>query len=96
MADYDNTSQVLDNREHDDSTLAKRVVIVGGSLSSTTTYNFIQSEETATYKYYGYASSTGWQIKRKTLATGVWEVDAGLGDYDTNWVDRASKTYAYT
>ena len=36
--------------------------------------NYIRSEETATYKYYGFSSLTAWQIKRKTLATGVWEI----------------------
>jgi hypothetical protein len=59
-------------------------------------YSYIQSDEDATYKYYGYASSDGWQIKRKTLATGVWKVAVGTGDYDTAWADRASKTYSYT
>jgi hypothetical protein len=63
----------------------------GGSV-----YNYIQSAEDATYKYYGYASSTGWKIKRKTLATGVWEVAEGAGDYATAWADRATHSYSYT
>jgi hypothetical protein len=58
-------------------------------------YNYIQSDEDATYKYYGYMSSGGWRIKRKTLATNVWEVSTGLGDYDTAWADRDNKTYSY-
>jgi hypothetical protein len=47
------------------------------------------------YKYYGYASSTGWKFKRKTLATGVWEVADGTGDYDTAWSARSSQDYSY-
>lgn len=74
-----------------EETLQAILAAQGGSV-----YNYIQSEETATYKYYGYASSTGWKIKRKTLATGIWMVDEGTGDYDTNWALRASKVYAYT
>lgn len=65
-------------------------------ISGTTPYNYIQKDEGATYIYYGYASPTGWKIKRKTVATGVWEVADGSGDYDTNWAARASKTYMYT
>jgi hypothetical protein len=64
-------------------------------ISGTTPYNYIQSEDTVTYKYYGYASSTGWKIKRKTLATGIWELATGTGDYETAWADRAIKTYLY-
>jgi hypothetical protein len=74
-----------------EETLQAVLAASGGS-----TYNYIQSETTASYKYYGYASSTGWKIKRKTLATGVWEVAEGTGDYDTNWSNRASQSYAYT
>lgn len=65
------------------------------AASGGTIYNYIQSDEDATYKYYGYASSTGWRIKRKTLATGVWKVAEGIGDYDTAWADRDNKTYVY-
>jgi hypothetical protein len=57
--------------------------------------NFIQSEEDAIYKYYGFASSTGWQIKRKTLATGIWKVASGEGDYDAAWADKENKIYGY-
>jgi hypothetical protein len=65
-----------------------------------TTYNYIQSEEGATYKYYGYSSSTGWQIKRKTLASGVWEIASGLftgsySTYDLAWADKAIITFNY-
>lgn len=74
-----------------EATLQAVLAAQGGSV-----YNYIQSEEGATYKYYGYASATGWKIKRKTLATGVWMVDEGTGDYDTAWADRANKSYAYT
>ena len=30
------------------------------------TYNYIQSDAGATYKYYWYAQHTGWKRKRKT------------------------------
>lgn len=58
-------------------------------------YNFIQSDEDVTYKYYGFVSTEGWRIKRKTLATGIWHVASGVGDYDDAWADRANKEYAY-
>ena len=63
---------------------------LGGS-----TYNFIQSDEGATYEYYGFASSTGWRIKRMTVATEVWKIAEGEGDYDTAFADKANKTYNY-
>jgi hypothetical protein len=73
-----------------EETLQAVLAATGGS-----TYTYIQSATTALYKYYGYYSATGWQIKRKTLATGVWQKATGLGDYDTAWADRANKTYSY-
>jgi hypothetical protein len=73
-----------------EETLQAVLSATGGS-----TYTYIQSAATVTYKYYGYYSSTGWQIKRKTLASGVWEKASGLGDYDTAWADRANKSYSY-
>lgn len=87
------------NEQHDVTAQAQRVEIVdesGAPVSiGTSSYNYIQKDEGATYVYYGYASSTGWKIKRKTVATGVWEQAIGTGDYDTNWADRALKTYSY-
>ena len=68
------------------------IIIAVNVISDITPYNYIQSETTSTYKYYGYASSTGWKIKRKTIATGIWMVASGTGDYDTAWADRANKT----
>jgi hypothetical protein len=71
---------------------------VSGSVSVSNLgelYNFIQSAEDVTYKYYGYLSSAGWKFKRKTLATSVWMVATGTGDYDTAWVDRVNKSYGY-
>jgi len=65
------------------------------SASGGSPYNFIQTDEDATYKYYGFTNGTNWKFKRKTLATGVWKVADGTGDYDTNWADRAAKTYVY-
>lgn len=63
--------------------------------SGVTVYNFIQSDEDGTYKYYGFFSTEGWRIKRKTLSTGIWHVASGIGDYDAAWADRANKEYAY-
>ena len=65
------------------------------------TYNYIQAEETATYKYYGFSSATGWQIKRKTLATGLWQYADGLfsgtyATYEAAWAARSSIYYANT
>lgn len=71
------------------------IVAAVNAISGTTPFNYIQSDTTATLKYYGYASSTGWKIKRKTLATGVWEVASAAGDYVTAWADRANKNYSY-
>lgn len=70
------------------------------AATGTTSYNYIQSEDTGTYKYYGYASSTGWQIKRKTLATGVWEIvyddfTGTYGNFDDAWTARAGLSYSY-
>lgn len=85
--------------EHEEGANAKRVTIVDGSGSEvsigTSSYNYVQKDEGVTYIYYGFASTTGWKFKRKTIATGVWMVATGVGDYATNWTDRASKTYVY-
>ena len=71
------------------------------NISGISSYNYIVSEETVTLKYYGYTSITGWQIKRKTLSTGVWEIADALftgtyADFDTAWAARAAITYSYT
>lgn len=90
-----NTDQIeakLDTLNGKVSTAVKQDDIIEAVSGS---YNYIQSDEGATYKYYGYASSTGWQFKRKTLATGVWMIARGIGDYDTAWADRVGKSYAY-
>ena len=73
-----------------EETLQAVLAASGGS-----TYNFIQSEDAGTYKYYGYTDGTNWKIKRKTIATGVWKVADGTGDYDTAWAARSSQTYNY-
>jgi DNA/RNA-binding domain of Phe-tRNA-synthetase-like protein len=74
-----------------EETLQAVLAASGGS-----TFTYIQSDEGATYKYYGYTDGTNWKIKRKTLATGVWMVATGVGDYDTAFADRAAKSYSYT
>lgn len=52
------------------------------------------SEETGTYKYYGFEDSSGnWYILRKTLATNVYLYSAGTSSYSTGWTDRATLTY---
>lgn len=66
------------------------------AASGGVTYNYIQKDEGATYIYYGFASSTGWKFKRKTVANGIWQIASGLGDYNTEWPNRASKTYNNT
>lgn len=66
------------------------------NVSGISTYNYIQREAGSSYKYYGFASDTGWQLKRKELATGIWLIDEGTGDYNTAWADRANKTYDLT
>ena len=70
-------------------------------IGGATSYNYIQSDDTGTYKYYGFTNADGWLIKRKTLATGVWELASGLftgtyATYDLAFSDRASITYNYT
>lgn len=70
-------------------------VNIANDISGVVKYNFIQKDEGGTYTYYGFAEDGIWQIKRKTIATGVWEVVSGTGDYTTNWTDRASKTYGF-
>lgn len=78
-----------------EATLQAVLAASGGAV-----YNFILSETGATYKYYGFTSSTGYRVKRKTLSTGVWEVSTGTyptpyADFDAAWTARASLTYAY-
>jgi hypothetical protein len=70
-------------------------LVVSSTAGGSASYNYVRSDDTGVYKYYGFADPTGWQFKRKTLATGVWELSEGLGDFDTNWTDRAIKTYTY-
>jgi hypothetical protein len=73
-----------------EETLQAVLAASGGSV-----YNFIQSEISGAYEYYGYASSTGWKFKRMTVATEIWMVASGVGDYDTAWADKISKDYNY-
>lgn len=71
------------------------IITAINGISGGTTYNYVQSETGATYKYFGYASSDGWKIKRKTLLTGVWEQASGTGDYETAWSQKSLKDYNY-
>ena len=66
------------------------------NISGVSSYNFVQKEDDSTNIYYGFASSTGWQIKKKEIATGVWTVASDSGDYDIAWADKENKTYNYT
>jgi hypothetical protein len=60
----------------------------------TSTWYYVQKETGATYKYYGYASSTGWKIMRKTLATGVFGYAQDTAEaYETGWANRTTHTY---
>lgn len=76
-----------------DGSVVSSVPVSGATAQAT--YNFIQSDEDVTYKYYGFFSTEGWRIKRKTLSTGIWHVASGIGDYDAAWADRANKEYGY-
>lgn len=97
-----NTQLILTENEDGTSISRQKTIATEETLQAVlsaqggSTYNFIQSATDSLYKFYGYASSTGWKIKRKTLASGVWEVAEGLGDYDTAFSDRANKSYSYT
>jgi hypothetical protein len=93
ISQISNPPRVVENSKElaTEETLQAVLSAQGGSV-----YNYIQSDSDATYKYYGFASSSGWKFKRKTLATGVWNVAEGSGDYTTNWADRASKSYGLT
>ena len=67
---------------------------------SSTPYNYVKKDNAGTYIYFGYSSSTGWQFKRKTVSTGVFQIASGLysgtyADFDTAWTARVSITYAY-
>ena len=73
-----------------EETLADVLAASGGSV-----YNFIQKDEGATYIYYGFTNGTQWRIKRKTIATGIWMIANGTGDYDDAWTDRSIQTYSY-
>ena len=71
------------------------------AASGGTTYNYVKMDEGATYTYFGYTSTTGWQIKRMTNADTSLLYADGLfsgtyADFDTAWAARASITYAYT
>jgi hypothetical protein len=72
--------------------VATKTFTTGGG--SGTTYVYEDTETTAIYKYYGFSTSTGWRISRKTLATSIWLNATGTGTYATAWADRASKVYS--
>jgi hypothetical protein len=97
----------IENEQRDEGNKAKRVIGTGGVLATEetlkevrdalgggTTWFYVQKETGATYKYYGYASSTGWKIMRKTLATGVFSYAQDTAeDFATGWANRATHTY---
>lgn len=59
-------------------------------------YLIADEEETATYAYTGFeTSSGGWCIQRETLASGAYRYAAGSSNYSTAWTNRASQTYQY-
>ena len=71
------------------------------AASGGTTYNYVKMDEGATYTYFGYTNTTGWQIKRMTNADTSLLYADGLfsgtyADFDAAWAARASITYAYT
>jgi hypothetical protein len=94
------TSQYIDNMGFDDELKVPMVEIINSDGTLQSTYNYIKSEETTTYKYYGFANLTSWRIKRKTLATGVWEIAYGdftgtYANFDDAWTAKAGLSYSY-
>jgi hypothetical protein len=76
------------------------IITAIGNIGGGVSYNYVKSEETGTYKYYGFSSTTGWQIKRKTLATGIWEIayedyTETYANFDAAWTARAVLVYTY-
>ena len=67
--------------------------IAGGK--PTDAYSISNSEDTGTYKYFGFEDKNGnWYILRKTIATNVYLYTANTSDYSTGWTNRATQTYA--
>jgi len=89
-----NTPSIKFHWPWNNSTKAKQDEIIS-AINNLQIYNFIQSEETVTYKYYWFASSIWWKIKRKTLSTWIWEITYWVWDYNTAWTDRIDHTYTY-
>lgn len=70
------------------------VLVKSTGVSPTGKYGISNTEETATYKYFGFEDKDGnWYIMRKTLATNIYLYAAGSSDYATAWTDRATQTY---
>lgn len=66
----------------------------GGSAKPTDAYGINNTEDTGTYKYFGFEDSSGaWYIMRKTIATNTYQYAKGASNYLTAWTNRASQTY---
>lgn len=90
----------------DSSDLATEVTLQGvdselSSLNAKTSaqptvgYGISNTEDTGTYKYFGFENKDGaWYIMRKTIATNIYLYSAGSSAYSTAWTNRASQTYA--
>lgn len=83
--------------QYNPATRGMTVHIVGddvGLLSPTKNYGISNTEDTGTYKYYGFEDKDGnWYILRKTIATNTYLYTAGSSDYNTGWTNRASHSY---
>ena len=67
----------------------------GSNIGGATVWGLNDTEDTGTYKYFGFSASNGsWKLTRKTIATNAWRYATGASDYTTAWTDRASHTYA--
>lgn len=91
----------ITREEHQHNLHAKRVVSIDASgnivptVAATSSYGINNTEDTGTYKYFGFESASGaWYIMRKTIATNTYLYSAGTSSYATAWTNRASQDYA--
>jgi virulence-associated protein VapD len=92
---------VLPFKDENDAAVQVRLtsggaVPVEATLTPTPIFDIRNTEEDATYKYFGFEErgGTNWRIMRKTLATSAYLYATGTSDYATNWTGKAGLTYA--
>lgn len=89
-----NTDGLATTAKQDDIITAIGGISSGGG-KPTDAYSISNTEDTGTYKYFGFEDKDGnWYILRKTIATNIYLYTAGASDYSTGWTNRASQTYA--